>query len=71
MGPFPEPVPEDELRASFWICECCGCEYGYTDHPAYRERWLSKGAKWSEEKYKPANWNLEEQLLHIDPTWNA
>ena len=76
-GPFPEPVPEDELRASFWICECCGCEYGYTDHPPYREWWLKKmrkmgtKARWAEEEYRPADWNLGEQLSHIDPTWNV
>ena len=77
MGPFPEPVLEDELRTSFWICECCGCEYGYTDHSAYREGWLKKmrkmgvKARWSDEKHQTANWDLEEQLAHIDPTWNA
>ena len=77
MGPFPEPVIEDELRASFWICACCGCEYGLCDDPTYREWWLKKmrkmGAKarWFNEKYQPADWDLEEQLRHIDPTWNA
>jgi hypothetical protein len=77
FGPFAEPVTKDELRHSFWICECCGCEYGYSDHRAYREWWLNKmrklgeKAKWSDEKHRPENWDLEEQLTHIDPTWNA
>ena len=77
LGPFPEPVPEDELKHSYWICECCGCEYGNDDRPDVREWWIKKmrklgpEAKWFDEKRRPANWDLEEQLTHIDPTWNA
>lgn len=42
--PFDEAVDIAELRMSFDICDCCGCEYGYDDTSAYREEWLAKGA---------------------------
>jgi hypothetical protein len=68
--PFEKPVDEQELRHSYWICECCGCEYGYDDHSSYREQWIKNGAKWQDEKLRPPNWNLEEQLKNIIPDWN-
>jgi len=34
--------PED-LRHSFEICRCCGCEYGYDDNVAHYERWVAQG----------------------------
>ena len=67
--PIP-PIDEQELRFSYDICECCGCEYGYTDHSLYREDWLKGGAKWNNEKAKPENWNLQEQLKNSRPDWN-
>jgi hypothetical protein len=67
---FKEPVDEEELRYSYWICECCGCEYGYDDTPQYREHWIKQGAKWFIENARPANWNLAEQLKNIVPGWN-
>jgi hypothetical protein len=69
--PWSEPADEEEVRYSYWICECCGCEYGNDDNPAYRENWLKQGAPWFNLKQRPSNWNLEEQLRHITPNWNA
>ncbi len=66
-----EPIDKEELRYSYDICSCCGCEYGYDDNPTYRESWLKQGAPWFASKYRPPNWNLEEQLRHIIPDWNA
>ena len=67
---FDVPVDEVELRFSYWICECCGCEYGYTDTPEYRQKWLEGGAKWFEERARPKEWNLGEQLKNILADWN-
>jgi hypothetical protein len=69
--PWSEPVDEEEVRYSYWICECCGCEYGNDDNSAYRENWLKQGAPWFDPKQRPNSWNLEEQLRHIIPDWNA
>lgn len=61
---------EDGNTPSFNICDCCGTEFGYEDATIVaikrtREKWLSKGAKWSEPKAKPKDWVLEVQLKHI------
>ncbi len=69
--PFPEAVDGEELRFSYWICDCCGCEYGYTDTPAFRQSWIEGGARWWDERAKPKDWNLDEQLKNIAPAWNA
>ncbi|MCH1429137.1 MAG: hypothetical protein L7U87_00090 [Chlamydiales bacterium] len=65
------PWGEDGKTPSFEICECCGVEFGYEDAcsssaKAFREEWLSKGAKWNEEKEKPLDWSLEEQLKSLE-----
>lgn len=60
-------------RATFFICDCCGVEFGYEDaleagyDPSeYRKEWLfDKQAKWRDKKYKPDNWSLCEQLKQI------
>jgi hypothetical protein len=66
-----EPVDDKEIRYSYWICECCGCEYGYDDTPTYREIWIEQGFPWFAPKQRPIGWDLEEQLRHIIPDWNA
>ena len=68
--PFAEPVDEEELRHSYWICECCGCEYGYSDHADYRDDWIRRGAPWFTESARPGDWNLQEQLRHAIPDWD-
>ena len=68
--PWDEPEDIEDLRRSFDICDCCGCEYGYTDNSAYREKWLAKGSPWSRKKARPENWDLEEQLKNIVPNWD-
>ena len=59
-----------ELAESFEICSCCGCEYGYDDNAAYRNRWLQQGTPWFSPKEQPKNWNLETQLQNINPKWD-
>ena len=67
---FKTQVDESELRHSYWICECCGCEYGNDDTPAYREQWLRDGAKWFIASSRPGDWDLNQQLKNIIPEWN-
>jgi hypothetical protein len=67
----PEPPwGEDGNSPDFSICVCCGAEAGYEDcipkaARAYRERWVSGGAKWIDDQYRPKEWSLEEQLAHV------
>ena len=67
---FPEPVEEDELHYSYWICECCACEYGNDDTPGYRDAWLARGAPWRTPDLRPENWKVQEQIRYADPSWN-
>jgi hypothetical protein len=65
------PWGENGQTPSFVICECCGVEFGYEDCllegiRKYRNEWLQAGSQWHEPKYKPLNWNLDEQLQQIN-----
>ena len=66
--------------ASFNICSCCACQFGYNDLALsqvrrYRMHWLINGANWfSENKSrKPENWQsidvVINQLKNIPPEW--
>ncbi len=68
--PWDEQEDIEEVKSSFAICDCCGCEYGYDDTSTYREKWLAKGSPWFAKKARPQDWNLEEQLKNIMPNWN-
>jgi hypothetical protein len=64
------PWGNDGKTPIFEICVCCGTEFGYNDATIravkkYRETWLSEGAKWFKPKFKPRDWDLEEQMLNI------
>ena len=69
--PRSETLNIEEVRMSFDIYECCGCEYGCDDTSAYREEWLKKGAPWFRKRECPLEWNLEEQLKNIIPNWDT
>ncbi len=61
-GGLAEP-PED-----FYICSCCGTEFGNDDfdatHEALRNRWISLGAPWfSVAVAPPKDWNPYLQLI--------
>jgi hypothetical protein len=61
---------EDGRTPSFEICPCCGTEFGYHDATLdaikkNRKQWVEKGAPWFDEKKKPSQWSLEEQLKNI------
>jgi hypothetical protein len=45
-------------------------DYGdfYTEGvKAWRKKWMEAGCKWSDEKFKPKNWNANEQLKNVPP----
>ncbi len=54
--------------ADYYICPCCGTEFGYDDiahsWSELRDRWLKKGGLWfSRHVSSPAGWNPALQLL--------
>lgn len=64
------PWGEDGKTPSFEICHCCGVEFGYEDSSVdcvkrFRADWILKGSNWFDDKEKPPNWNLKEQLKNI------
>jgi hypothetical protein len=57
------------------ICPRCGFQSGYHDDAMdepltieeFRKVWIDRGAKWfSNNRSKPKNWDLKEQLKRID-----
>ncbi len=58
-----------ELRESFLICACCGCEYGYDDNIDHYEKWVAKGCNWFVKKRRPQNWSLEDQIKNQIRPW--
>ena len=59
----------EELRRSYEICDCCGCEFGYDDNVEHYDRWVLKGSPWFNSKARPLNWSLEEQLARTIRPW--
>jgi len=64
------PWGEDGETPTFNFCPCCGCEFGYVDCKIeaireYRNTWIKNSAKWYDQKIRPINWSLEEQLKKI------
>ena len=64
------PWGEDGKIPSYDICSCCGVEFGNEDYTLesikrYRTKWIGEGAKWFDNKKKPIEWNLENQLDQI------
>ena len=59
----------EDLRCSFEICDCCGCEYGYSDNMANYQRWVADGCPWRYPKLRPLNWSLEDQLMYTIRPW--
>jgi len=68
-GPAFGYASPEELRHSYDICACCGCEFGYDDNVAHYEQWVAKGCPWFKSKARPPNWSLEEQLTHTIRPW--
>lgn len=69
-GPFSQAYGSvSEIRRSYEICDCCGCEYGYSDNLAHLEKWISEGCPWSVAKARPDDWSLDQQLSHAIRPW--
>jgi hypothetical protein len=68
------PWGEDGESASFDICVCCGVTHGYEDSTAesvkkYRKAWMDNGCQWWSKKFRPTNWNAEDQLKNVAPKY--
>lgn len=64
------PWGENDNVPSYFICPCCGAEFGLHDETydqikEYREQWLTNGAKWFDEKHRPEGWDRDSQLKGI------
>ena len=72
------PWGENGECATYDICVCCGCEFGYDDDESasgkgaitYRQEWFDKGASLNcpESEYLPKQWSfadLKHQLSNI------
>ncbi|MDB4993805.1 MAG: hypothetical protein JWM74_1237 [Myxococcaceae bacterium] len=60
----------DGQSATFDICACCGCEFGYEDCSIdgirrHREKWISSGGSWFDPTKRPVGWTIEDQLSKV------
>ena len=58
-----------ELRCSYDICDCCGCEYGHDDDLNFYADWVKDGCVWFEAKAKPQGWTLDDQVRNQIRPW--
>ena len=58
-----------ELRWSYDICPCCGCEFGYDDNEEYYKNWIKNGCECFNKKIKPDGWKLESQKQYQIRPW--
>ncbi len=71
-GPFPDGYgysSVEEVRYSFDICDCCGCEYGYSDNEENYQAWVAKGSPWRDPMLKPNQWDLASQIPYQLRPW--
>jgi hypothetical protein len=60
----------DGQAATFDICACCGCEFGYQDClpegiQRQREKWIANGGTWFDATKRPSSWTIEHQLSQV------
>jgi hypothetical protein len=58
-----------ELRFSYDICECCGCEFGYDDNEEYYAEWVAGGMEWFTQTARPKDWTINQQLKNQIRPW--
>lgn len=58
-----------DIRLSYDICDCCGCEFGYDDNATYYDDWVKNGCEWFSPKSKPKDWCLEDQIHNQIRPW--
>lgn len=69
-GPFEEAFRSvQEICWSYFICNCCGCEYGLDDHEAYYKKWVESGCRWFSPNLKPNDWKLQDQIRYQMRPW--
>lgn len=68
-GPIGNYATVYELRSTFDICPCCGCEYGNDDIEKHYVEWVKSGNEWFEPKDKPKNWALDQQVENQIRPW--
>jgi hypothetical protein len=69
FGPIGEYATVIELRSSYDICSCCGCEYGYDDIEQHYEEWVKDGCEWFTPEDKPKSWSLDKQIENQIRPW--
>ncbi len=65
-----EGVRDKYGYSTFFICDCCGIEFGYGDETkddciSARTNWLAQKMEWWNKKKKSSDWNADEQLKNI------
>jgi predicted GIY-YIG superfamily endonuclease len=61
---------KDGKTPSFDFCYCCRVEFGNQDYSLkstleFRQIWIDNGMIWDTPKYKPADWDPQEQFKNI------
>ena len=65
-----KPWGEDGESPDQSGCVCCGVQFGYEDLTVqnlvdYRKKWLSTGARWINESFRPEHWSFEKQFVNV------
>ena len=69
-GPLADRYADaQELRWSYDICPCCGCEFGYDDNLRHLEKWIEGGMKWFNQDLCSTTWSYEEQIQNQIRPW--
>ncbi len=68
--PGDEPWGPDGLYPTYFICPCCGVEFGYEDWTLesvrrFRAEWQAGGMAWNRPEERPAKWDAMSQLGQI------
>ena len=72
LSQYPDlPWGEDGQDPSYFICACCGVEFGYDDETlenclAIRRHWVeTRRCAWFDPKERPADWDMPAQISAI------
>lgn len=67
-----EPPYNKDNQPSYEVCPCCGFEFGFDSsdttedsYKAYRQEWITNGAKWFVPVKKSKDWDLNKQLENL------
>jgi len=72
LSQYPDlPWGEDGQEPSYFICACCGVEFGDEDHDlenclVIRRNWIeTKRCTWFSPKERPVDWDMPAQIRSI------